>query len=226
MVVGVGSGWFAIRSGQETPSGVRIFGGGAAVSTAEPEADGADSDAIGTDTDAPNPPVSVPAWVPDRAAADAALQTFLPKERPDPTEVDVVARLDRLPDFDVLRGVADDQWAVTKGRRVKVGALGGTPLAGYVWGDLENYLAGRKVFDPEAIVLRLARSVGTGDSRIFYVSAFDAATGALALNYAVDGSAHDLFDHPALPPARGGSADEGRTAASDARRNWDGAGDQ
>ena len=59
----------------------------------------------------------------------------------------------------------------------------------YVWGDVENYQTGQDLFDADAIVVRLARRVGSGESRTFYVSSFDGVTGALLAHYATRGEA-------------------------------------
>lgn len=133
---------------------------------------------------------------------------------PNPTEADVTARLGRLPDIAVLRLQADGQQAVGGGDAT-VGSLGGRPVAGYVWGDLENYLSGQELFDRDAIVLRLAREVGSSDNHAYHVSAYDAATDQLVISYTVAPGPGDLFDLPAVAQ---GAEEEAPSPDQDAPR--------
>ena len=62
-------------------------------------------------------------------------------------------------------------------------------------------MSGQRLFDNDAIVIRVARRVGTGENRTFYVSAFDAVTGTFKVSYVQSGAKYDLFDHPGRGPS-------------------------
>lgn len=165
--------------------------------TATTAVDAANTDPV---VDGVEPPTDIPAWVDDPVARAQAEAAMLPATRPKPTEADVVALLGRRPDIDALAAAAAKQHAVGLGTDVTVGSLDGILQVDYVWGDVENYQSGQELFGRDAIVIRLARRVGVGVSRMFYVSSFDAETADLRLHYATEGES-DVFGMVIAPQA-------------------------
>ena len=132
---------------------------------------------------------------------DPRLNQGSPRERPRPTDNDVLAAAGESVDVDGYREVADAQKAAhvrSADRTVTVGMIGGRPAYDYVWGDVYDWEVGQGFFAPDAVVLRLVRCTDAA-LRLFQVVAFDVTTGRHAPAYENGGGERPVtwtYDEP------------------------------
>jgi hypothetical protein len=123
-------------------------------------------------TDAVPPPAGIPQSVEEMTPALTAFP--LARLRPTKEQADLLAGAPI--DLVHMRTVADEL-KTTFEVDLTVGEAAGDPYVDYVWGDVENYQAGQRIFDADDIVVRMIRRVGTGEQREFHIVSFSAKTG-------------------------------------------------